>query len=292
VGHSNEADSPAVTALERALDRLYAAPFDDFLALRKELVAELRTAGDAAASREVAGAAKPTRTAWALNQVVRRQPEVLKALFRAHEAAASPSAGDGDHLRRTAREYRERVSKMVGAVREVLGEAGVELNAAQSRRVAETLQAASGGDGDARAQLTAARLVKDVDVEDPFAGLVVGEAHAARPVKETPVKTAGKDKGDERERARSAEREKEREREREKERDRREREKREAVLEEARARVSALEDAARAARAEARAAETTATKATRAAERARQLSEEAESRLQAAHAELRRGASS
>jgi acyl carrier protein len=40
-------------ALSEALDRLYAAPFDAFLPLRRELVVSLRAAGDAAAADEV-----------------------------------------------------------------------------------------------------------------------------------------------------------------------------------------------------------------------------------------------
>ena len=49
----------------------------------KELVAALRARGEAAAAQAVAAAAKPTRTAWALNQVARARPELVEALLQA-----------------------------------------------------------------------------------------------------------------------------------------------------------------------------------------------------------------
>jgi hypothetical protein len=157
---------------EDAIDRLYAATLDEFMALRGQLVAELRAAGEAALARQVAGVTKPARTAWALNQVVRRSPELVHGAMKAWATAnEAQKQGDAAALRETARAYRESVAAVVKAARDVLVEAGMETTAMQMRRMGETLQAASGEDSPTRARLLAGRLEKDADVEDPLAGI-------------------------------------------------------------------------------------------------------------------------
>jgi hypothetical protein len=166
--------------LEGALDALYAAPFDRFVAERREATVRLRAAGDVAAARSIANAAKPTRTAWALNQVARDQPELVTNIVKAREAAATAQkSGDANAIREGARAFRDAVGEVVRAARSVLDEAGAPLNAAQARRMAETLQALATDDAE-RQKLVAGRLTQDVAVEDPFAGLEPG-AQRERP---------------------------------------------------------------------------------------------------------------
>jgi hypothetical protein len=263
-----------------ALERLYGAELDAFLAQRKQLVAELRGAGNSAAAKAVASAPKPTRTAWALNQVARRSPELLQALLRAREEAATPPSGDADGLRQAMRDYRDRVADVVRAARDRLAESGMDLNAEQSRRIGETLQATCAEPGEARDRLMAGTLSADVVVEDPFAGIAGDEGPAAAlrategraPAKATPKGTADVDL----------------ERRREQERREREREQREKALAAARVRVAELEETARDARTRARSAEATAERATREADRARQAADDAEASLDAARKELGR----
>jgi hypothetical protein len=244
--------------LADALDRLYGAPLEQFVALRRELGAALRVAGELPASRLVATATKPTRTAWALNQVARRQPELLHALFDARDAAAAAQKqGDAEQVRTTVREYRTRLAGAVRAARDVLGEVGVEANAGQSRRIGESLQAASAGGVDARSKLLAGRLAQDVDVEDPFGGLEVGATTARRsPEPHRPDDSASRKREaaaqDARERALQ-----------------RERAERERAIKEGRLHVMSLEEKARDARALAREAEVAAGRAQSAAEKAR-----------------------
>jgi ribosomal protein L12E/L44/L45/RPP1/RPP2 len=262
--------------LSQALDRLYAGGLDDFLPRRKQLVAELRASGNDVSAQRLSAAAKPTRTAWALDQIARRQPELLQALLRAREAAAAPSPGDADRLRRATRDYREHVGTVVEAARDLLAAGGVELNAIQARRMAETLQAVCAEDGEARAQLMAGTLTHDVDVEDPFAGLLVGEGDAASASPGRPAGAAARTSDDLRKRKDKEERE------------RRDREQRERVIEVARSRVAELEHALRDTRTRARAAETAAAQAAREADRARAAASEAAARLEAARADLER----
>lgn len=162
------------SALEPAFDELYAAPFETFVALRRELSGRLRTAGDASAARQMAAATKPTRTAWALNQVARSHPEVVAEVVRSREAAAaSQKKGEPKAVRDGARQHRDAVSKAVHAVRTLLRTDGVVLSPAQARRVGETFQALA-SDEAGRAILRAGRLTRDVEVADPFAGIEVG----------------------------------------------------------------------------------------------------------------------
>src|SRR3984957_9225521 len=157
-------------AVAQALDRLYAAPLDAFIALRRELAASLRVKGDAeaaTASREVAAATKPSRTAWALNQVAHQRPELVRAMLEARDAAASTQKrGEGDSIRVAVREYRSRMTEVTHAARDVLAAAGFGVTASQLRRMGETLAAASVEGSEARAQLAAGRLTVDVGLED------------------------------------------------------------------------------------------------------------------------------
>jgi hypothetical protein len=176
--------SPELTgregALEQALEALYAAPFDRFVGERREAALRLRAAGEIAAARSIASAAKPTRTAWALNQVARGQPELVTGMVETREAAATAQkSGDAHAIREGARAFRDAVGEVVRAARSVLEEAGAPLNAAQARRMAETLQVLATDDAE-RQKLAAGRLTHDVAVEDPFAGLEPG-AHRERP---------------------------------------------------------------------------------------------------------------
>ncbi|HEV2452345.1 MAG TPA: hypothetical protein VGS62_10530 [Streptosporangiaceae bacterium] len=74
--------------LSEAVDELYTADPDAFTERRTALAAQARAAGDAAAARSIAKLRKPTRSAWAINQVVRADPSVPDRL-----------AGLGDQLR-------------------------------------------------------------------------------------------------------------------------------------------------------------------------------------------------
>jgi hypothetical protein len=165
---------PAEGALSRALGELYGAPFDNFVAFRREIVARLRAAGDVTAARSLSAAGKPTRTAWALNQMARRRPDLLATIVETwKEAAAAPKSADAGTIRETARHYREAVADAVREARAILASDAVSLSALQVRRMSETLQALASDDVE-RKRLIGGHLTHDVAVEDPFAGLEIG----------------------------------------------------------------------------------------------------------------------
>jgi hypothetical protein len=270
---------PGADAVAAALERLYAAPLDEFIPLRRELVAALRKTGDAPASRRVAAASKPSRTAWALNQVARRRPELLTAVLHARATAiAAQKGGTPEAVRATARQYREHIARAVQAAGEILGEVGGELTATQGRRVGATVQALAGADDpEGRARLLGGRLVADMDVDDPFAGLVVGPSRDGRAVEAPP-----RDDLAPRRAARAAAEAAAQERTA-----RRERERKANELEKARDRVHKLEREVSEARASARHAEVAATRAQADAERARRAADAAERQLEDARQTLR-----
>jgi hypothetical protein len=274
-------------ALSRALDRLYGGPLEEFVATRKALAKELTGQAHAEGARALQSAAKPTRTAWALNQVARHKPSLVRELLDARTAAVTAQkSGSAEDVRTATREYRARVAVVVREVRGLLEEAGAQASATQLRRVGETLQAAA-GDDETRALLVAGRLVRDVDVEDPFAALVAGPGTGARPrgaeaTAAPTATTATAGTATATAATAAAAREEARLRAAERERTRRQ-----AAREAATARVAELEEATREARAAARSAETAAARAQDEAQRARREAEQAEARLQKAREELR-----
>jgi hypothetical protein len=270
-------------AVSDALDRLYAAPLDGFIALRRELAAALRAKGDpqaTTAARDVAAAAKPTRTAWALNQVAHRRPEVVRAMLDARDAAAATQKrGEGEAMRTSVREYRMRTTEVTHAARDALLAAGFGVTASQLRRMGETLATASVEGSESRARLAAGWLTEDVGMEDPFAGIEAGPTragkvgHEAAPTRDdAQAAVTAEAAAARREKAHDAAREKA---------------KHEAAKKAAQERVEALEAEVRNARAEARQRETAALRARDEADRARRAVEEAESRLGHAREALR-----
>ena len=93
-------------ALDERIDRLYGLPLAEFTAARNALAKELRK-DDREGSERVKGLRKPSAAAWALNQAVRRSPELLeeflaasRELRDAHEALLS--GGDREVVDRAA----------------------------------------------------------------------------------------------------------------------------------------------------------------------------------------------
>jgi hypothetical protein len=82
----------AVADMERVVDELYAAPREDFIALRKQHAKAAKEAGQPQVAKEIDKLAKPTTAAWIANQLarssateVRALAELGDALRRAHE---------------------------------------------------------------------------------------------------------------------------------------------------------------------------------------------------------------
>jgi hypothetical protein len=263
------------SALSDALDRLYGTAFDGFVAARRTIAAELKARGEVDAARALAAAAKPTRTAWALNDVARRNPERVRAVFQARDAAAAAqTTADAEAMRAATREYRRLVGELVRDVGDVLEAAGARPSSAILRRVGETIQAAGAERSEAREQLLAGRLLKDVEVDDPFGGAEadgvpepsdrLGRAQAGH------AEAAARSRAEARQIA-----------------EQQERERRKLAWERARERIVELEAQARETRAAAREAEVAAARADDEARRARRAADDVQKQLDKARDEER-----
>src|SRR5579884_1120478 len=107
--------------LDDEVDRLYALPLDEFTAQRNALSARLKKAGDKAEAETIKRLAKPSLTAWALNQVARREPgcvdELLDQADRLRTAQQALLSGG------RAPEFREATERERQAVRELASKA-------------------------------------------------------------------------------------------------------------------------------------------------------------------------
>ncbi len=151
------------SALERALDELYAATPEEFVLVRTRLAGELRQVGEAAAASDVRGRRRPNLAAWACNQLARQHGEELEELLDVtRRAAAAQGAtlrgGDAAALRRE-RQHRQELL-------ERLAEEGVRLLRGRAPKpetyhdgIIATLDAAS-LDPDAAEELRAGRLTR------------------------------------------------------------------------------------------------------------------------------------
>jgi hypothetical protein len=110
----------APTALDQALDELYAAAPEEFILVRARLERELRDAGEPDAAANVRARRRPNLAAWACNQLARREPDGIAALLDATrrvvdaQARAGPGASAAA-LRDTAKERNALVDGLADA---------------------------------------------------------------------------------------------------------------------------------------------------------------------------------
>jgi hypothetical protein len=146
-------------ALATAMQSLYAAAPDAFMATRSALVAEAKAAGDGSAA-EIGKLRKPSLAAWAVNLTARSAPDVVAALTdlgaqmrsaqsRLDTAALSAMRGERDTA----------VDAFVRAAVETVSEAGRTLSAAAQQDVRSTAIAAL-ADERASAAVTSGQLTR------------------------------------------------------------------------------------------------------------------------------------
>jgi hypothetical protein len=152
-----------VTELEQAVDRLHAAPLEEFVAERKRLAKELRGAGEREAAAELAKFPKPTPPAWALNHLAREEPKVLSEWLDAaeglREATENASRSSGEAVRAAIAAHRDATRALLAAVRDKTRPNGRELSAPMLDRVRDLLGAAT-ADPELAEQLRAGRIVE------------------------------------------------------------------------------------------------------------------------------------
>jgi hypothetical protein len=262
---------------DETLAQLYAAPAEEFVATRERLAGELARAGKKDEARELKKLRRPSPTAWATNQVVRRARGAVDGFLAAsdelRERQDALLAGRGDQTAYQAgvEGLRQATAAVTAAAREALAAAGrAEDRALVDGAVANLRIAALSAER--RRELLEARLSADLaPADDGLAalGLAGATLGPARPTPRPPLRAvpaaAGKPSD---EKARAAEDE------------RREAEERSRALAEARENETAAREAA--SRADAAAREATARR-----EQARTRLAEAEQAVVDAREELR-----
>jgi hypothetical protein len=133
---------------ERALDRLYAAPLDEFVARRRELARSARKAGDRETADEIEALRKPTVVAWAVNQLALRKKADLRKLLTAGERLRRAQeqvlkGRDPKRLGEAAEAERRLLADLTEAAGSFLQEAGHPATVATLDRVSRTLHAAA-----------------------------------------------------------------------------------------------------------------------------------------------------
>jgi hypothetical protein len=114
--------------VDTVLDELFAAPREEFTALRDTRVKQARTEGDTELVGQLKRLRKPTVAAWLVNQVSRAHPEDVERLAKVGDALrAAHHALAGDQLRDLSRERNELIHVLTGHARAIAGEAGQAL---------------------------------------------------------------------------------------------------------------------------------------------------------------------
>lgn len=117
------------------VDALYDLDPSEFVAARDRVAKELKAAGETEDSAAVKALKRPTKVAWAVNQVVRGRPDQVDELLAAgadlrERQADALSGGDAGALREATARRRDAVRALVGAVVEVGGDGAREESAA------------------------------------------------------------------------------------------------------------------------------------------------------------------
>jgi hypothetical protein len=152
---------------QRDVDRLYALPLNEFTSARNALVRELRKKGAKDEAETVRALSKPSMSAWAINQLARRDRDKVAALVKAGDALRKAQrdvlAGKaGADVREASRAQHEIVDDLVSDARELLDESGAKATATVAQRISATLRAAS-TDPAAAKMLLSGRLTEDVE---------------------------------------------------------------------------------------------------------------------------------
>jgi hypothetical protein len=153
--------------VEKAIDDLYGKPLDTFTPARDALVRELRKGGDKAAADEVKRLRKPTVSAWAINQLARKERMRIRSLLVAGEKLRKAHAellggGRPAEVRQASDAERKAIDHLVSSAAKILSQAGHSVSESALERVATTLRAAA-VDEDGRAALERGRLTRDLD---------------------------------------------------------------------------------------------------------------------------------
>jgi hypothetical protein len=129
--------------LEAAVDQVYAATPEDFMAVRTALVAEAKQARDRELAKVIGALRKPTRSAWMINLLARSAADEVAGLLDLGAALREAQAQlSGPELRRLSSQRQQAVSALARRAEALAAEHGHRATEAQLQEVSQHLQAA------------------------------------------------------------------------------------------------------------------------------------------------------
>jgi hypothetical protein len=162
--------------LDQALDELYAADPEEFVAERKRLAKGLKSEGHTEDAAHVTKVRKPTVAAWAMNRLARDQRRDVDLLLdsghRMRTAQAGVLRGDArETFEQAQRIERDTIGRLVREAEQLLAERG-GASATVLEQIAASLHAAAVSEG-GRALLAAGRFTQPLTLEgfNALAGL-------------------------------------------------------------------------------------------------------------------------
>jgi hypothetical protein len=155
-----------LTRLEADLDRLFRAPLADFVAKRNALAARARKEGAREAADRVKELAKPSVSAWVVNQLWWKAKKPFERLLDAgaalRDAQRAGAGASADALGRAARARRAALAELLGRSESLLIGAGQATSRGMLRRIETTLEAIA-THGDAGPEQTLGRMHRDLE---------------------------------------------------------------------------------------------------------------------------------
>jgi hypothetical protein len=169
-------------------DELYALGPAEFTAARDERARLVRAAGQRDEAAAIKKLARPTASAWLVNQLARAAPEQMTRLYELGEALQEAQRTlAGDRLRELSAERRRVIHELLATATELAGRAGQPASAAVLGEVRATLEAAL-ADAGARDAVRSGRLTKALT----YAGLGEVDLTAALALAPEPRAASGR----------------------------------------------------------------------------------------------------
>ena len=149
------------------VSELYGLPLASFTGERNALAARLKKSGDAEAAAEVKALAKPSISAWAVNQLAREAGPALQSMLEAGDRARAAQSkalagGSADDLRARLDDLRDALLELRARAAKILEDGGHAAGDDTLERVTTTLRTASQAPEAAELVLEG-RLAEDLD---------------------------------------------------------------------------------------------------------------------------------
>jgi hypothetical protein len=155
-----------VSSIGEDLDRLFQVPLSEFVQERNRLAGALKKDGDADGSRQVRELAKPSASAWAVNQLYWRDRSVVEQLVAAgdrYRAAQKAALSGASSEMESAEAYRRRaIEDAIRRTRKILAETGQSASDPVMRRIETTIETAASYGSESPKPLNG-RLMEDLE---------------------------------------------------------------------------------------------------------------------------------